>query len=128
MATNVGKEAMQIAGGGSFVIGAPHAWADIVHHVAPADNRGVPIGVPTYRVHARRLNRPPSSMLDGARQPQAPGMGAEVEHYKTSLKRYRQDPNRVAASKARRLEDLSSCGATLVNLVIDDLTKRTCNK
>jgi hypothetical protein len=47
----------------------------------------------------------------------------EVEPYKAARRRYRQDPNRAATNKARRLEDLNSRGAKLVKLVIDDLTK-----
>jgi hypothetical protein len=51
------------------------------------------------------------------------GRGAEVERIMAALKRYRQDPNRMAQNKARRLEDLKTRGARLVKLVIGDLIK-----
>jgi hypothetical protein len=51
------------------------------------------------------------------------GRGAEVERIKHALKRYREDPNRMAQNKARRLEDFKSRGARLVKLVIYDLAK-----
>jgi hypothetical protein len=78
-------------------VGAPHARVDTVHHVAPAGNEGIPIGVPASRVHVQRRNRPPSLLSHGARLLQALGRRAEVEHYKATLKRYRNDPNRAAA-------------------------------
>lgn len=122
-AGSVGKEPPKIDGGGSCLVGATHAGADSVQNVAPAGNEGMPIGVPPSRVHAQRRNSPPSFLTAGARQLQALGRGAEVEQYKAALKRYRHDPNRAAANKARRVEDLKSRGARLVKLVIDDLTK-----
>ena len=120
-----GKEPMHVDGGGSCLVGAPQVGAGTVQHVAPADNGGMPtVGVRTAsRVHAQRRNKPPSAMSAGARMLHALGRGAEVERIKAALKRYRQDPNRMAQNKARRLEDLKTRGARLVKLVIDDLTK-----
>jgi hypothetical protein len=105
-------------------VGAPHAGAVTVHHVAPTDNGGMPTGVRVAsRVHAHRRNKTSSSVSAGARMLQALGRGAEVERIKAALKRCRHDPNRIAHNKARRLEDLSSRGARLVRLVIDYLAK-----
>jgi hypothetical protein len=79
LAGSVGKEPVQIDGGGSCLMGAPHAGADTVQHVAPAGNEGMPIGVQASRVHAQRRNRPPTLLSARARQQQAPGREAEVE-------------------------------------------------
>jgi hypothetical protein len=67
LAGSVGKEPAHIDGGGSCMAGAPHAGADTVQHVAPASNQGMPIGVPTSRVHAQRRNSHPSLLSVGAR-------------------------------------------------------------
>jgi hypothetical protein len=126
LAGRAGKEPMHVDGGGSCLVGAPHVGAGTVQHVAPANNGGMPIAEvrTTSRVHAQRRNKPPSAMSDGARIPHALGRGAEVdERIKAALKRYREDPNRMAQNKARRLEDLKTRGARLAKLVTDDLAK-----
>jgi hypothetical protein len=116
---------MHVDGGESCLVGAPHVRACTMQHVAPVDNGGMPtVGVrTTSRVHAQRRNKPPSAMSTGARMLHALGRGAEVEHIKAALKRYREDPNRMAQNKPRRLEDLKTRGARLVKLVIDVLAK-----
>jgi hypothetical protein len=72
---SVEKEPVQIDGGGSCLVGAPHVGGDTVEHVAPVGNKGMPIGVHAPRVHAQRCNTLPSLLLAGARQWQALGRG-----------------------------------------------------
>jgi hypothetical protein len=63
-------------------------------------------------------------LLAGTRQLQALGRDAEVEAFKAAVKWNRQQADHAAPSKSRRLEDMSSRGARMLRMVLEQQSEQ----
>ena len=61
----------------------------------------------------------------GTRQLQALGRDAEVEAFKAAVRWNRQQADRAAPSKRRRLEDMSSRGARMLRMVLEQRSEQS---
>jgi hypothetical protein len=60
----------------------------------------------------------------GTRELQALGWDAEIEAFKAAVRWNRQQADRAAPSKSRRLEDMSSRGARMLRMVLEQRSKQ----